>query len=239
MKDRLSNIDINEVAKFNAMADLWWDSKGEFKALHEINPVRLAYVCRRAGLAGKVVLDVGCGGGLMAEGMAAEGARVTGIDAAAAVLAVARLHANQSGLAIEYRQGSTETWAASHREAYDIVTCMELVEHVPDPVSLVRACAALVRPGGDLFLATVNRTWLAYLLVIVASEYVFKIVRRGTHQYDKFVRPQELAAFGRQAGLVLANLSGLRYVPWIGHVRLCKDTRMNYLMHFQKPGSRG
>jgi len=175
----------------------------------------------------------------MAEAMAAEGARVTGIDVADAVVPVARLHAVQSGLAIDYQQGSAEAWAKSRGAIYDIVTCMELVEHVPDPGSLVRACAALVRPGGDLFLATVNRTWLAYLLVIVASEHVLKIVRRGTHQYGKFVRPQELAVFGRQAGLKLANLSGLRYVPWIGHVRLCRDTRMNYLMHFKKPGSRG
>jgi 2-polyprenyl-6-hydroxyphenyl methylase / 3-demethylubiquinone-9 3-methyltransferase len=230
------NIDALEIAKFTAQADRWWELTGEFKALHEINPVRLAYVqAQAAGLKGQQVLDVGCGGGLLAEAMAARGARVTGIDRVAAALAAAATHAGAKGLRINYRHATAEAWAQGHAGQYDIVTCMELVEHVPDPARLVRACAQLVRPGGHLFFATVNRTWQARLLVIWVSEYVLGIVRKGTHAHARFVRPDELSRWGRQTGLVLAHLTGLRYLPFIGYVRLCKSTAMNYLMHFVRP----
>lgn len=229
------NVDQREISQFRAQAEVWWHPKGEFKALHQINPVRLTYVLRRAGLNGKRVIDVGCGGGLLSEAMAAQGAWVTGIDMTEEALAVARAHAAAHGHRITYHYGTAEAWVAAHAERYEVLTCMELVEHVPDPGSLIRACAALVAPGGDLFFSTVNRTWLAYALVIVASEYLLGLVRRNTHRYDRFVRPRELVGWARQAGLEMADLSGLRFLPFIGYVRLCRDTRMNYLIHFKKP----
>ncbi len=234
MDQGTKNIDEGEIARFASKADLWWDSNGQYKALHEINPVRLAYVHRRAGLTGKRVLDVGCGGGLLSEGMAAAGATVIGIDMAAPSLVVARMHAEKSGLSIAYRQSTAEAWAGDYEGGYDIVTCMELVEHVPDPAQLVQACSRLASPGGHIFFATVSRTWLARLLVIWASEYLLHIVPKQTHTYDKFVRPDELTRWGRQAGLGVENLSGLRYIPFLEHAALCKNTAMNYLMHFRK-----
>jgi len=234
-----TNIDPEEVAKFEAMADLWWQRRGEFKALHDINPVRLAYVRERAGLKGKSVLDVGCGGGLLAEAMAREAAHVTGIDMVPAALATARRHAAESRVRVDYREGSAEAWAQRYPHAYDLVTCMELVEHVPEPASLVSACARLVRPGGSVFFATVNRTPLAYLLVIVAAEYLMGIVRKGTHRYRKLVRPDELKAWGEAAGLRAAHISGLRYLPVVGYARLSAGTQMNYLMQFKLPAVPG
>jgi 2-polyprenyl-6-hydroxyphenyl methylase/3-demethylubiquinone-9 3-methyltransferase len=229
------NVDPQEVAKFAAMADLWWRPEGEFKALHEINPARLAYVAgRAAGLARRRVLDVGCGGGLLAEAMARQSAKVTGIDMVPEALAVARQHAALADLRLDYQAGSAEEWAQAHPAAYDVVTCMELVEHVPDPASLVAACAQLARPGGDIFFATVNRTPLAGLLVIGVAEYVLGIVRKGTHRYGKFVRPYELIAWGAAAGLSLGGLTGLRYLPFVGHARLCRSVTMNYMIHFKK-----
>ena len=229
------NVDPREVAKFAAMADLWWRPAGEFKALHEINPVRLAYVAgRAAGLSRRRVLDVGCGGGLLAEAMARQGATVTGIDMVPEALGAARQHAAEADVRLDYREGSAEEWARSHPAAYDVVTCMELVEHVPDPASLVRACALLTRPGGDLFFATVNRTPLAGLLVIGVAEYLLGIVRKGTHRYAKFVRPDELIAWGAAAGLSVGGLTGLRYLPFGGYARLCRSVRMNYMLHFKK-----
>ncbi len=234
MEKPLANIDDREIARFASQADLWWDPKGEFRALHEINPVRLAYVRDRAGLHGKRILDVGCGGGLLAEAMAAEGAKVTGIDMVGPALAAAQRHALKSGLSVDYRQTTAEEWAQDHEGAYDAVTCMELVEHIPDPAGLIEALAELVRPGGDIFFATVNRTWPARLLVIWLSEYVLGLVRKGTHAYHKFVQPRELARWGEQAGLELRHLTGLRYLPFIGYAALCKNTAMNYLMHFTR-----
>ena len=229
------NIDSDEIARFSAMAGIWWDRNGEFKALHDINPVRLAYVRdRAAGLDKKMVLDVGCGGGLLSEALAACGGRVTGIDMAEASLAVARTHMQTSGLAIDYRRTTAEAHADEKPGRYDVVVCMELLEHVPRPASIIDACARLVRPGGDLFFATVNRTWLSWLLVIVAAERVMGIVRKGTHEYKKLVKPEELKQWGMQAGLSLKHLSGLRYIPFGGHASLCRSTRMNYLMHFRK-----
>ena len=228
------NLDRDEVARFAAQADKWWDLEGKYKALHEINPVRLAYVTAHAGLDGARVLDVGCGGGLLSEAMAAAGAMVTGIDMAAPSLEVAGAHARRQGLDIAYRQSTAEQWAQRHPGGYDVVTCMELVEHVPDPNRLVATCAGLVRPGGDLFFATVNRTVLSRLLVIWLSEFVLGIVPRHTHTYEKFVRPQELARWAGDAGLTLGHLSGVRYLPYIGYAALCKSTAMNYLMHFKR-----
>lgn len=228
------NIDAGEIARFSAMAEVWWDRNGEFKALHDINPVRLAYVRDRTELAAKQVLDVGCGGGLLSEALAAYGGRVTGIDMAEASLAVARTHMKDSGLVIDYRQTMAEALADESPDRYDVVVCMELLEHVPRPSSIIDACARLVRPGGDLFFATVNRTWLSWLLVIVAAERVLGIVRKGTHDYRKLVKPEELIQWGTAAGLALENLSGLRYIPLGGYAALCRSTRMNYLMHFRK-----
>ncbi len=229
------NIDSGEIARFSAMADIWWDRGGEFKALHDINPVRLAYVRDRcAGLEGKKVLDVGCGGGLLAEALAASGGQVTGIDMAEASLVVARAHMQPSSLAIDYRRTTAEAHAEEKPGRYDVVVCMELLEHVPRPASIIDACARLARPGGDLFFATVNRTLLSWLLVIVAAERVLGIVRKGTHDYRKLVKPEELIQWGTTAGLALENLSGLRYIPLGGYAALCRSTRMNYLMHFRK-----
>ena len=228
------NIDTGEIERFSAMADIWWDRHGEFGALHDINPVRLAYVRDRAGLDGSRVVDVGCGGGLLSEGLAARGARVTGIDMAEASLAVARTHMKISGLEIDYRRITAEDHADEKPGHYDAVVCMELLEHVPRPASIIAACARLVRPGGDVFFATVNRTWLSWLLVIVAAEYVMGIVRKGTHNYSKLVKPEEIERWGANAGLSLENLSGLRYIPFGGHAALCRSTKMNYLMHFRK-----
>ena len=208
------NIDAGEIARFSAMADIWWDRNGEFRALHDINPIRLAYVRDRTELAAKQVLDVGCGGGLLSEALASCGARVTGIDMADASLAVARRHMKDSGLVIDYRQTMAEALADESPGRYDVVVCMELLEHVPRPASILDACARLVRPGGDVFFATVNRTWLAWLLVIVVAERVLGVVRKGTHDYRKLVKPEELIQWGADAGLSLENLSGLRYIPF-------------------------
>jgi 2-polyprenyl-6-hydroxyphenyl methylase / 3-demethylubiquinone-9 3-methyltransferase len=231
------NIDSGEIARFSAMADIWWDRNGEFKALHDINPVRLAYIRERAELEGKAVLDVGCGGGLLSEALAAAGARVTGIDMADASLAVARSHMQTSGLSIDYRRITAEVLAEREPGGYDVAVCMELLEHVPRPASIVAACARLVKPGGNIFFATVNRTWLSRLLVILTAEYVLGIVRKGTHEYKKLVRPEELERWALQSGLRFVNLTGLRYNPFGGHAGRCRSTRMNYLMHFNQDAS--
>jgi 2-polyprenyl-6-hydroxyphenyl methylase / 3-demethylubiquinone-9 3-methyltransferase len=228
------NVDPRELAKFKAMSELWWQPSGEFKALHDINPVRLGYVRDRAGLIGRKVLDVGCGGGLLAEAMARQGAKVTGIDMVEASLNTARRHASDNHLQIDYRLDSAERFAEKYPAAFDVVTCMELVEHVPDPPALVLACAQLLRPGGDLVFATVNRTPLSYLLVIVAAEYLMGIVRKGTHDYAKFVRPEELRQWGALAGLRTEDVAGLRYIPLIGHARLCGSLSMNYMIHLKR-----
>ena len=228
------NIDNAEISRFSAMAGTWWDREGEFKALHDINPVRLAYVRDRSELAGKVVLDVGCGGGLLSEALAASGAQVTGIDMADASLAIAHAHMLKSGLTVDYQRSTAENLARQTPEHFDTVTCMELLEHVPRPASILNACARLVKPGGDLFFATVNRTWLSRLLVIGMSEYVLGIVKKGTHEYRKLVKPDELKQWGMAAGLDFINLSGLRYLPFIGYAALCTDTSMNYMMHFKR-----
>lgn len=238
MTQALKNIDTDEIARFSAQADKWWDLAGEYKALHQINPVRLDYVRTRAGLAGKTVLDVGCGGGLLSEAMAGAGAHVTGIDMAVPSLVVAKAHAEHGGLRIDYRQSTAEDWVHGHSGAYDVVTCMELVEHVPDPRLLVHTCAELVRPGGHLFFSTVNRTWLSRLLVIWISEFVLGIVPKHTHSYGKFVRPQELAQWGQEIAMTLGDVSGVLFLPFVGYAALCRSTAMNYLVHFKCPSSK-
>ncbi len=232
--NRDDNIDIGEIHRFSDMADAWWDEKGDFQALHEINPVRLAYVRDRCGLMGKEVLDVGCGGGLLSEALASCGGRVTGIDMAEASLSVARTHMAEKGLVIDYQRITAEALANEQPGRYDVVVCMELLEHVPRPFSIIDACARLARPGGDLFFATVNRTWLSWLLVIFASERVFGIVRKGTHEYGKLVKPAELKKWGMDAGLAFCHLSGLRYIPFVGYAALCSNALMNYMIHFAK-----
>lgn len=228
------NIDYGEISRFSAIAETWWDLNGEFKALHEINPTRLAYVLERCELEGKAVLDVGCGGGLLSEALAASGATVTAIDMAETSLAIARTHAKSSELTIDYRQSTVEALANESPNTFDVVTCMELLEHVPRPASIIEACARLVKPGGNLFFSTVNRTLLSRLLVIWASEYVLGLVSKGTHEYRKLIRPEELKRWGLSAGLNFIDLSGLRYLPFIGFTALCKDTNMNYMMHFKR-----
>jgi len=230
------NIDNVEVNRYAAMADQWWDRNGEFKPLHDINPVRVEYILGRADLKAKSLLDVGCGGGLLAEAMAAAGACVTGIDMATSALNTAKAHMKQSGLKIDYQEDTAENFARHHQGRFDVVICMELVEHVPDPASILKACAGMLQPGGHFFLATINRTWIARLLIILISEYVLGIVRKGTHTYKRFVRPQEMEKWGRMAGLTLADLSGLRYIPFVGYAALCRNTSMNYIIHFIKTG---
>jgi 2-polyprenyl-6-hydroxyphenyl methylase/3-demethylubiquinone-9 3-methyltransferase len=228
------NVDPAALRHFEAQAALWWDREGEFAALHDINPLRVDYVARRVPLEACRVLDVGCGGGLLSEALASRGARVTGIDLGEAALAAARAHAAAGGLAIDYRRSSAEALAAAAPGSFDAVTCMELLEHVPDPASVVSACARLVRPGGDVFFATVNRTPLAGFLVIFMAERVLGIVRRGTHRYARFVRPGELCAWGTAAGLEARDLRGLAYLPWVRRSRLVTRPRMNYLAHLRR-----
>lgn len=229
------NVDPRELAHFDALAARWWDPDGDLHTLHAINPVRTEYIAGRMALAGTRVLDIGCGGGLLAEALAARGARVTGIDASAEAVAVARLHLHESGYAVEYAQGTAEQWAESHPGEYDLVTCLELIEHVPDPQSLVQACARLVRPGGALCVSTLNRTPRAWLLAVLGAEYVLGLLPRGTHDYARFVRPSELDAWARDAGLRLDDTSGLRYEPGTRSARLAPDDiRVNYLAWFTR-----
>jgi 2-polyprenyl-6-hydroxyphenyl methylase/3-demethylubiquinone-9 3-methyltransferase len=228
------NVNPAEVEKFAAAAHAWWDRDGEFSALHDINPLRIAYVADRTPLRDRTVADVGCGGGLLSEGLAARGARVTGIDMAPEAVDVARDHQRRSGFHNDYRHVSAEDHAAEFPGAYDALTCMELIEHVPDPASLIRACARLVRPGGDLFFATINRTPLAGMLVIIGAERVLRLMPKGTHHYAGFVRPEEIVAWGRSAGLVLRDLSGMRYNPFTRRSALTRNTAVNYLMHLRR-----
>ena len=229
-----ANIDAAEIAKFEAMAPIWWDKDGVQKPLHDINVLRIDYINTRAPLAGKKVLDVGCGGGILSEAMAALQAEVTGIDAGQAPLAVAKLHLKKSGLLVNYRMATAETFAAEHADRFDVVTCLELLEHVPDPASIVAACRRMVKPGGDVFFATLNRNPKSLLFAIIGAEYILKLVRRGTHSYKKFVKPSELEGWAREAGLSRQDLIGLHYNPFLRRYSMGGNTHVNYMMHFRK-----
>jgi 2-polyprenyl-6-hydroxyphenyl methylase/3-demethylubiquinone-9 3-methyltransferase len=225
------NADPQELEKFSALAHRWWDPNSEFRPLHEINPLRLDWIDRACPLAGKTVLDIGCGGGILAEAMARRGARVKGIDLSDKALKVAQLHLLESRLAVEYEAVSAEDLAGRTPAAYDAVTCMELLEHVPDPGSMVRACAQLVRPGGHVFFSTLNRNPKSYLFAVIGAEYVLKLLPRGTHDYAKFIKPSELARDCREAGLEVRNLTGMTYNPFTKAYALGGDTGVNYLVH--------
>lgn len=230
----MQNVDPRELEKFSELAHRWWDPQAEFRPLHEINPLRLGHIDRTAGLAGSRVLDVGCGGGILAEGMAARGALVTGIDLAEKPLAVARLHLMESGLSVDYRLVSAEALAREMPGKFDVVTCMELLEHVPDPAATVRACGALARPDGHVFFATINRNLKAYLLAVIGAEYMLRLLPRGTHDYARFIKPSELAAMCRPAGLSVAELTGMTYNPLTRVYALGRDTDVNYILHARK-----
>ena len=234
-----SNVDAAEIARFQSAASRWWDPEGDMRPLHELNPVRLSYVERAGSLRGRTVLDVGCGGGLLSEAMAVAGATVTGLDLASELLEVARLHALESGVRVDYRLETAEAHAHSHAGRYDVVTCMEMLEHVPDPGSVIAALARLVRPGGHVFVSTINRNPRAWLQAVVAAEYVLRLLPRGTHAYDKFIRPSELAAWAREGGLELVDVAGLEYDPFARSARLSSDARVNYLAHLHRPGGTG
>ncbi|MDR2031398.1 MAG: bifunctional 2-polyprenyl-6-hydroxyphenol methylase/3-demethylubiquinol 3-O-methyltransferase UbiG [Azoarcus sp.] len=224
------NADPVELQKFDDLAHRWWDPTSEFRSLHEINPLRLDWIDGLAKLAGKDALDIGCGGGILAEGMAARGANVTGIDLSEKILSVARLHLFESGLDIDYQLIAAEDFAATHAGRFDVVTCMEMLEHVPDPASTVAACTRLLRPGGQAFFATLNRNPKSYLFAIVGAEYLLNLLPRGTHDYTRFLKPSELARFCRDAGLTPAAMSGLSYNPFNHIHRLVRDTSINYMM---------
>ncbi len=230
------NVDPAELEKFQALASRWWDPHSEFRPLHEINPLRLDWIDRIASLSGKRALDVGCGGGILAEAMAQRGAQVRGIDLAERSLQVAELHALESGTTAEYERIAAEDLAAREPGAWDVVTCMEMLEHVPDPGSTVRACANLVRPGGWVFFSTINRNPKAFMLAIVGGEYLLRMLPRGTHEYEKFIRPSELAAAARRSGLEAVEVIGMTYNPITRRYRLdARDVDVNYLAAFRRP----
>lgn len=232
----MSNVDAQELAKFSELAHRWWDPNSEFRPLHDINPLRLEWIDQTAGLRGRQVLDVGCGGGILAEAMARRAAHVTGIDLAARPLGVARLHAIEAGVGnLDYREVASETLAAERPAAFDVVTCMELLEHVPDPASTVRACAALAKPGGWVFFSTINRNPKSFLFAIVGAEYVLRLLPRGTHEYARFIRPSELARWCRDAGLELQGSRGMQYNPLTRRYWLSGDTSVNYLIACRRP----
>jgi len=224
-----------ELDKFNELAHRWWDPQGPQKALHALNPARLGYVTDRVKLRGARLLDLGCGGGLLSEALAGAGAEVTAIDLAPDLLKIARLHGLESGIRVDYRQVSAEALAAESPGGFDVITCMEMLEHVPDPASILQACAALLRPGGRLFVSTLNRTPAAFALAIVGAEYVARLLPKGTHQYRDFIKPSELAAWLRASGLQLEDVSGLLYEPWRNAARLSSRTDVNYLACALKP----
>jgi 2-polyprenyl-6-hydroxyphenyl methylase/3-demethylubiquinone-9 3-methyltransferase len=233
------NVDAAEIAKFDGLAARWWDTEGDFKPLHDINPARSRYIDRHAPLSGRRVLDIGCGGGILAETMTAMGARVTAIDMAEAPLAVARLHLKKSGMDIDYLRETAESHAAANPAAYDTVTCLEMLEHVPDPSAIVSACARLVKPGGAVFFSTINRNPKAFLLAIVGAEYVLGLLPKGTHEYAKLIRPAELAEWARDAGLDLRETTGMHYNPFTRDCRLGGNVHVNYVMYARRPGEDG
>lgn len=235
MTTTTSNVDPDEIAKFEKLATRWWDPESEFKPLHDINPLRLDFIDERAGLKGKSVLDIGCGGGILAESMAERGARVTGIDLGDAPLAVANLHLQESGRQVEYLKISAEDFADERPAGFDVVTCMELLEHVPDPASTIAACFGLVKPGGHVFFSTINRNPKAWLLAIVGAEYILQLLPRGTHEYLKFIKPSELERWSRAAGLRVREFIGMHYNPLTRRYRLGPGVDVNYIAYCRHP----
>jgi 2-polyprenyl-6-hydroxyphenyl methylase / 3-demethylubiquinone-9 3-methyltransferase len=230
------NVNPDEIDKFSALAGRWWDPRGEFKTLHAVNPLRLQFIRSHAGLEGAKILDVGCGGGILSEGLTKAGAHVTAIDLASELLTVAQQHAKDGGLSIDYRHVSVEALAEEAPESFDHVTCMEMLEHVPDPASIVRACARLVKPGGRVFFSTLNRKLKAYLLAVVGAEYLLNMIPKGTHDFATFIRPSELTRWARSADLNLLGLEGVTYNPLTDQFNLSpKDIDVNYLAAFEKP----
>jgi 2-polyprenyl-6-hydroxyphenyl methylase/3-demethylubiquinone-9 3-methyltransferase len=230
------NVDPAEVAKFEALAHRWWDQNSEFKPLHDINPLRANYIDERSPVAEQRLLDVGCGGGILCEAMAHRGANVTGIDMGEAPLSVAKLHQLESGIEVNYQQITAEQLAEENAGQYDVVTCLEMLEHVPDPASVIAACAKLVKPGGDVYFSTINRNPKAYLLAIVGAEYVMNMLPKGTHEYSKFIRPSELGNWIREAGLQMQDMTGMAYNPLTKQYKLkAGDVGVNYLVHCKRP----
>jgi 2-polyprenyl-6-hydroxyphenyl methylase/3-demethylubiquinone-9 3-methyltransferase len=229
-----AGVDYAEINKFDAVSHRFWDPNGEFRPLHLLNPVRAKYIADRANLGGAAVLDVGCGGGLLAEALNAAGARVTGIDLAAGMIDAARLHAAEQAVSIDYRVESAQALAARAAGGFQIVTCMEMLEHVPEPAATVRALAQLVEPGGAVFVSTLHRNLKSFLAAIVGAEYLLKLIPRGTHEYDKLIRPSQLARWGREAGLRLIELTGLDFDPLTSRCTLTQDVSVNYLAHFRR-----
>lgn len=227
----MQNADQNELDKFSQLAHRWWDPESEFKPLHQINPLRLDWIDSHASIAGKSVLDIGCGGGILSESMAVRGGKVTGIDLSSKALAVARLHLMESGNSVEYLDVSAEQLATQSPASFDVVSCMEMLEHVPNPASTIAACAALVKPGGHVFFSTINRNLKAYLLAVIGAEYVLKMLPKGTHDYAKFIKPSELTRWSKSVGLEPSELIGLSYNPITQHYSLGRDTTVNYLLH--------
>jgi len=231
-----TNVDLSEIAKFEKLASRWWDPNSEFKPLHDINPLRAGWIDEHAGVTGKSVVDIGCGGGLLCEALAHRGASVTGIDMGEAPLAVARLHQLESGVEVDYLQSTAESLAAERPGAFSVVTCLEMLEHVPDPSAVIQACADLCEPGGDLFFSTINRNPKSFLFAIVGAEYVLNMLPRGTHEYEKLIKPSELARWIREAGLQKQEMMGMTYNPLTKRYRLTpKDVSVNYLIRATKP----
>ncbi len=231
------NIDPAELAKFDSLAARWWDTEGDFRPLHQINPLRLDWIRQYVDLRDRRVVDIGCGGGILAESMAEAGANVVGIDMAEGPLAVARLHQVESGVEVEYRQSTAEELAANEAGSYDVVTCLEMLEHVPDPSAVIRSCAELLKPGGDVFFSTINRNPKSFVFAIVGAEYILKLLPKGTHEYEKFIRPSELEQWARDAGLELQASMGLHYNPLTKNYWLAPHVDGNYMMHFRRPAS--
>ncbi len=238
-KPSMENVDPNEIRKFDEIASRWWDTSSEFKPLHDINPLRLNYIDQHCeGLQGKKIIDVGCGGGILAESMAMRGADVTGIDMGETPLSVARLHSLETGVELDYQQITAEQMAEEHTEAFDVVTCMEMLEHVPSPESVIQACTKLVKPGGKVFFSTINRNPKAFILAIMGAEYVLNMIPKGTHEYAKFIKPSELEAQARQAGLEVKHMTGLTYNPLLQNYKLGRDVDVNYMMYFTKDNTK-
>ena len=234
MNTARNNVDLAEVAKFDALAARWWDPDGEFRPLHEINPLRLDWIRQHVSLSGSKVIDIGCGGGILAESMAAAEAIVTGIDMAEGPLAVAKLHQHESAAKVDYRHATAEEVAATEAKTYDVVTCLEMLEHVPDPSLVIQSCADLVKPGGHVFFSTINRNPKAFVFAIVGAEYILKLLPAGTHEYEKFIRPSELEGWARRAGLALKDSIGMHYNPITREYSLGPNLDVNYMMHFQR-----